>query len=78
MTENDESLSVSGIHSKFWRITLVLISAILLFAGPTYVPYGLANVLKMDYVLSISVGAALFIVGIGFMLFLVRKKIFTA
>ena len=76
MTEN-ENLKVTGMYSKFWRITLVILSMLLIFVGPTYVPYVLANILKMNYFASIGVGFILFVVGLGFMLFLIRKKLIT-
>jgi hypothetical protein len=77
MTENEENVNVGGIYSKFWRITLVILSMLLIFAGPTYVPYAMTE-LKINYFASISVGFILFMIGIFFMLFLARKKIIAA
>ncbi len=37
MMEN-ENLKVTGIYSKFWRVTLVIFSMLLIFVGPTYIP----------------------------------------
>ena len=76
MTE-DENFEVGGMYSKFWRITLVLISMLLIFAGPAYVPMAMAD-LHINYVVSTGVGGLLFVVGILFMLWLVQKKIITA
>ena len=45
--------------------------------SPTYVPYAMFK-LNIDYVATVGVGAALFIVGIAFTLYLVQKKIITA
>jgi hypothetical protein len=73
----DEDLKVTGIYSKFWRITLVIVSMLLIFVGPTYVPYVLADILKRNYLASIGVGFLLFIIGMGSMLFLIRKKLIT-
>ena len=73
-----EDLKVTGIYGKFWRITLVIVSMLLIFVGPTYVPYLMANILKIDYFISIGAGFLLFIVGMVFMLFLIRKKLITA
>ncbi|HMK95095.1 MAG TPA: hypothetical protein VK536_06795 [Candidatus Limnocylindrales bacterium] len=72
-----EDVKVTGIYSKFWRITLVIVSMLLIFVGPTYVPYAMANLLKLDYYVSIGVGFFLFAVGMTFMLFLIRKKLIT-
>lgn len=79
MTENEkENTSTTGIYSKFWRITLVIIAMLLIFVGPTYIPYLLANKLKLNYfVSSLGVGFILFIAGFGLMLFLMRKKLIT-
>jgi divalent metal cation (Fe/Co/Zn/Cd) transporter len=77
MTENKENTSVTGIYSKFWRITLVIVSMFLIFVGPTYVPYAMVKVLKIQYFVSIGAGIILFIVGMVLMLFLIRKKLIT-
>jgi hypothetical protein len=77
MTENEENVSVTGIYSKFGRITLVVLSMLLVFVGPTYVPYVMVKVLKIHYFISIGAGLILFIVGMVLMLFLIRKKLIT-
>ena len=71
----DENLQTTGMYSKFWRITLVIFSMLLIFVGGTYVPYLLANVVKADYIASITVGLVLFIAGLGMMAFLIRKRL---
>jgi len=79
MNENDESES-SGMFdfdSKFWRTTLVVFAGLLIFAGPTYVPYVLSNILRVDYVASVVLGAVLLIVGLLLMWYLIRKKVIT-
>ena len=77
MTEN-ENLKVTGIYSKFWRITLVIVAMLLIFVGPTYVPYVLADILKRNYFISaLGVASVLFVAGMALMLFLVRKKLIT-
>ncbi len=79
MIENDENVQVGGslLDSKFWRIMLIIIAVFLIFVGPTYIPYLLSDILKLDYVASIVIGGVLFIVGIIVMLFLIRKKVIT-
>jgi len=76
MTDIEDS-KVTGIYSKFWRITLVVLSMLMIFAGPTYLTYIFANVMKIEYFASIGVGLIVFIAGLGLMLFLMRKKIIT-
>jgi capsule polysaccharide export protein KpsE/RkpR len=80
MVESDESIESNNVSrfdvsSKFWRILLVIVSVFLVFAGPTYVSYLLFDILNVNYIASVVVGFALFIVGILLMWFLVRKKI---
>lgn len=78
MTENQEGVSGSGLlESKFWRVFLILVAALMIFAGPTYVSYILADALKLNYIASIVIGFALFIVGIFTMIYLIRKKVIT-
>ncbi len=76
MIEDNESVEV-GDMSKFMKITLTIIAALLIFAGPTYLPYLLADTLRVDYVASILVGGVLFIVGLAMLVYLIRKKIVT-
>ncbi len=76
MVENDENSNVGfDLDSKFTRVLLILAAVFLLFAGPTYIPYLLSNILNLGSVVSVVAGAALFAAGIFLILFLVRKKI---
>ena len=59
MTENEENDNVTGIYSKFWRITLVVVSMLLIFVGPTYGTYALVKVAKIHYFVSIGIGLIL-------------------
>ncbi len=79
MTENNDESEVSGtfLESKFWRVFILIIAVFLIFVGPTYVPYVLANVLGLDYFVSIGVGLVLFIVGLVVLIYLIRKKVVT-
>jgi hypothetical protein len=79
MVENDENNNVGrfAVNSKFMRILLVIVTALLIFAGPTYFSYLLFEVLNVSYVASVAAGIALFIAGLLLMLFLIRKKIIT-
>ena len=59
-------MNVTGIYSKFWRIALVVLSMLLIFVGPTYVPYVMVNVLKVNYFASIGAGVSPVHSGHGF------------
>jgi hypothetical protein len=75
MTQENENVQVSTLDSKFMKVAMTLVSVLLIFGGPTYVPYLLADVLHVDYIASIGLGAVLFIVGLVFLVFLIRKKV---
>ena len=57
------------------RTIMVVLAALLIFAGPTYLIYALINILEVEYFLSIGIGFAVMLVGVVFLLFLMRKKI---
>jgi uncharacterized protein YqhQ len=80
MVENDEennTVDRFDIDSKFMRVLLILVSVFLIFVGPTYVSYLLADVLKVNYIASVVSGFALLIVGLFLIWFLIRKKVIT-
>jgi hypothetical protein len=75
MTETEQGNMEVG-YSKLSRISMMVISMLLIFAGPTYVPYAMSKA-NIDPTAIAGVGALLFIVGIVFMFFLVNKKVIT-
>jgi len=75
MTENNENIQVSGLDSKFMKLVLTVVAVFLIFVGPTYIPYLLSDILKVDYIASIVVGGLLFIVGLVMLVYLIRKKV---
>ncbi len=79
MTENEEIKTVdnSFVNSKFGKVLLTIVSVFLVFAGPTYIIYGLAVMVKVNLAASFAVGFVLFIVGLVMMRYLVQKKIIT-
>ncbi len=75
MTENSENVQVSGLDSKYMKVLLIIVAGVLIFVGPTYIPYLLSDILKVDYIASIVVGALLFIFGLVLLVYLYRKKV---
>jgi hypothetical protein len=75
MKENNENVQVSSIDSKFTKVVLTVVAVFLIFVGPTYIPYLMSDILKADYIGSVVVGGLLFIVGLGMLVFLIRKKV---
>ncbi|MCX8153310.1 MAG: hypothetical protein N3E52_02630 [Candidatus Bathyarchaeota archaeon] len=79
MAEIDESNSGGRdfAPSKFSQILLIIATVALIFLGPTYIPYVLANVLNIDYFASVVSGFALFIAGLLLLFFFSKKKVIT-
>ena len=75
--EEDNNVGRFDVSSKFSRVLLIIVTVLLIFVGPTYIPYLLFDLLKLNYFASIGTGFALFIAGLFLMWFLVRKKIIT-
>jgi hypothetical protein len=65
------------INTKFMRVLLMILTVVLIFVGPTYVPYLLVDIAHVNYIASIITGFVLFTVGLFLMWFLMRKKIIT-
>jgi tetrahydromethanopterin S-methyltransferase subunit E len=77
MTQNDQikTMDNSFLSSKFGKVLMTIVAVFLVFAGPTYVVYGLAVVIKLDLAAALGVGFVLFIIGLVMMRYLVQKKI---
>lgn len=63
------------LSSKFWKTLLIVLAVFLTFAGPTYIVYALLNVLKINYIVSMASGFALFIVGVVLIWYLIKNKV---
>jgi hypothetical protein len=78
MTEKKEKSKSTrlDLNSKFWKTFLVILAVFLTFAGPTYMVYVVfLKILKMDYIVSMTSGFALFIVGLVFIWYLIKRKV---
>lgn len=62
-------------ESRVGKIVLVLLTAILIFAGPTYVVYVLQSVAGVSHVLSMLSGLILFLIGLALLWYLIRSRI---
>jgi hypothetical protein len=64
------------LSSKFWKTFLVVLAVFLTFAGPTYMVYVVfLKILKLDYIVSMASGFALFIVGLVLIWYLIKRKV---
>ena len=70
-------MSYGQIESKFMRVFLIMVGAVFVFAGPTYLPLILNEALKIEYAISMSVGFVVFLLGFFVLLYLARKKVIT-
>ncbi|MEM2954070.1 MAG: hypothetical protein QXU21_07370 [Candidatus Bathyarchaeia archaeon] len=70
----ERKTAVFDLNSRFWRVSLTLVAAILTFGGP-YVVLVLFRALDLSYVISLAIGFIVFLIGLTLMLFLIRKKV---
>lgn len=63
-----------SLDSKYWRVFLVVLTAVLTFGGP-YAAYVLANVLELSILVSTGAGFILFAAGLVLLWYLIRKKV---
>ncbi|MEM2688683.1 MAG: hypothetical protein QXR01_02405 [Candidatus Bathyarchaeia archaeon] len=63
-----------SLNSKFWKTVLISLAAVLIFAGPTYMVLIFWRVLDIDYALSMVAGLLLFLVGMGLLAFLIKRR----
>jgi lysozyme family protein len=78
MTENEDNIKTSNggfVSTKFGKVFLTILSMILVFAGPTYVIYGLATIMNVNLPASFAAGFVLFAIGLVLMRYLVQKKV---
>jgi hypothetical protein len=75
MAKEDQKSGRSSLNlsSRFLRTFLIVLTVFLIFAGPTYVVYVLLHVLELNYLISMSFGFALFIIGLVLLLYLIKK-----
>ena len=66
-----------NLQSNFWKTVLVVLAALLTFAGPTYMVYLLTNVLDINYVVSMASGLVLFVIGLIIIRYLIRNQVLT-
>jgi hypothetical protein len=75
--QRNKTVDSSFLNSKIGKVVLTIVSVFLIFAGPTYVVYGLAVIINVDLAASFAVGFVLFIIGLVMMRYLVKNKVIT-
>ncbi|MEM2917194.1 MAG: hypothetical protein QXN63_02415 [Candidatus Bathyarchaeia archaeon] len=72
MTKEAEKKKLFKANSGIWKVIMILIAALLTFAGPTYAMYVLVKV-KLSYPYVSVLGFLLFFVGVVMFLYLFKK-----
>jgi|Deesub1362A_J573_1020465.scaffolds.fasta_scaffold06678_4 fumarate reductase subunit D len=65
----------SFLKSKIGKTVLVLLTAFLIFVGPTYMVHLMESVLKIPAIPSKLGGLFLFLMGVFLLWFLIRKRV---
>jgi hypothetical protein len=77
MTEKNEENNPDFVgSSKFMKTFLVIVAALLIFAGPTYFVYLLLKI-NLSYAASMISGIVVLVLGLALMAYLVRKNVIT-
>ncbi len=72
---SQEKIFITELNSTFWKVFLIILAVLLMFAGPTYLVLILINALNINYGISMVIGFTLFLLGLSIMFFLIRRKI---
>ncbi|MEM1767160.1 MAG: hypothetical protein QXD86_04350, partial [Candidatus Bathyarchaeia archaeon] len=57
------------------NVLLIVLTAVLLFAGPTYVIFILVDILRFNYFVSLVYGYVLFLIGLALLFRLLRDRV---
>lgn len=74
MTEEKQTARAGFQGSKYMKMLLVIIMAVLLFGGP-YVVYVFINILGVGFLISTICGFAMVLAGLILMWYLIRTKV---
>jgi hypothetical protein len=72
--QKTEGSSRLNLSSKYWRVFLVVLAAVLTFGGP-YAVYVFTKAFELNYSVSITAGFVLFAAGLILIWYLIRKKV---
>jgi len=72
---SQEKIFITELNSTFWKVFLIILAVLLMFAGPTYLVLILINALNINYGISMVIGFTLFLLGLSIIFFLIRRKI---
>ncbi|MEM4480681.1 MAG: hypothetical protein QXG58_05510 [Candidatus Bathyarchaeia archaeon] len=77
MNRERDGSHVLNFSLKFWKTFLILLVAVLAFAGPTYFVLFLWRGLDLSYAFSMVLGFLMFTIGLILLSLLIKKKVFS-
>jgi hypothetical protein len=77
MTQEKQQTRPGILESKYWKVILTVIAALLTFGSPylVYVMTRVTRALDMGWFISIGSGGVLFAVGLALIWYLIKKKV---
>ena len=74
MTQEQQQAKTGFMESKYGKMLLVILAALLVFGGP-YLVYVLVDVVGFNYYVSVASGFIVFAIGLYFVWYLIKKKV---
>ncbi len=74
MTQEKQQTKPGMFESKHWKAVLTIIAGLLTFGAP-YVVYIMVHPLKLGFFVSMGAGGIVFLIGLVFIWYLIKKKI---
>ena len=74
MTQEKQQTRPGMLESRYWKVVFTVIAAFLTFGSP-YLVYLMVHALKMGWFISIGSGGVLFVIGLGLIWYLIKKKV---
>ncbi|MCJ7767218.1 hypothetical protein MUP79_02355 [Candidatus Bathyarchaeota archaeon] len=74
MTQEKQQTRPGMLGSRYWKVVFTVIAAFLTFGSP-YLVYLMVHALKMGWFISIGSGGVLFVIGLGLIWYLIKKKV---
>jgi hypothetical protein len=74
MTQEKQQTKPGMLESRYWKLVLTVIAALLTFGAP-YVVYLTVHALKMGWFISIGSGGIVFVIGLALIWYLIKNKV---
>lgn len=74
MTQDKQQTRAGMLESRYWKVILTVVAALLTFGSP-YLVYVMTRALDIGWFIAIGSGCVLFMIGLGLIWYLIRKKV---